>query len=463
MRLFGFEILLRKAAPQSLQSVTSQHSGLMSWWGGPIRESFAGAWQRNITVDGQPSILAFSAVFACVTGIAADIGKMRIKLVRNEDGIFTEITENSPWLPLLRKPNHYQTRIKFIEQWTISKLLHGNTYVLKERDQRGIVNRLYVLDPARVGVLVADDGSVWYKLQKDPLSQVSDLNFEDDSPIVPASEIIHDTMVGLWHPLVGVSPLYASAMSATMGNKIQTNSTNHFGNFSRPGGVVKFPTAITDAQAAAFKARWEANFGGANVGRTAILDNGSTFETIAATAESSQLAEQLGWTVEDVARAFRYPIWKLGGQMPAYTKPELAARTYHDDCLHPLIESIEENLRLGLELPTDQEIEMDLDNLLRMDTDALFESNNKMVSGGWGAPDEARFRANLKPVPGGASPMIQQQNYSLEALAKRDAQPDPFKSATTTAPTPQPPPQAPPAKQMSVEDLEFFEKELTLQ
>lgn len=460
MRLFGFEILLRKA--QSLQSVTSQHSGLMSYWGGPIRESYAGAWQKNVTLDGQPGILAFSAVFACVTGIAADIAKNRIKLDRNDDGIWTEITENNAWLPVLRKPNHYQNRIQFLEQWIVSKLLHGNAYILKERDQRGIVNRLYVLDPARVGVLVADDGSVWYKLKKDPLSQVSELTFDEDSPIVPASEIIHDMMVCLWHPLVGVSPIYACAMSATMGNKIQSNSTNHFGNFSRPGGVVMFPTAITDVQAAAFKARWEANFGGVNIGRTAILDNGSKFEPVSATAEASQLVEQLGWTVVDVARAFHYPIWKLGGEMPAYTKPELAQTSYYSDCLQSLIESLEICLDEGLGLPNDQGVELDLDNLLRMDSDALADAITK--SGSFAKLNEQRHRANLPDLPiGGDTVYRQQQDYSVEALAKRDAQPDPFKSATAAPPAPAPPPTSPPAKHMSVEDLEFFEKELTLQ
>lgn len=458
MRLFGLEILVRKAAQQTLTSVvSSQYSGLSSWWGGPIRESYSGAWQNNVTIDGQTSILAFSAVFACVTGIAADVAKNRIKLDRNEDGIWTEITANSPWLSVLRKPNHYQNRIKFIEQWIISKLLHGNAYILKERDQRGVVNRLYVLDPSRVTVLVAEDGSVWYRLKRDNLSQVNDLNYDDDSPTVPASEIIHDMMCCLWHPLIGVSPIYACGMSATMGNKIQANSTNLFGNLSRPGGVVKFPTAISDDIAAKFKARWESAFGGANIGRTAILDNGSSFEAIAIPAEAAQLIEQLKWTVEDVARAFHYPIWKLGGQMPAYTKPELAMTSYYSDCLQVLIESLEVCLDEGLELPADQGTELDLDNLMRMDTDALFESNNKMVSGGWGAPNEARFRANMKDVVGGDSPMIQQQNYSLAAIAKRDAQADPFKSAST-APAPAKPPA--PAKDEAAEkglDLEIAE------
>jgi phage portal protein BeeE len=48
--------------------------------------------------------------------------------------------------------------------------VHGNTYVLKERDARGVVTALYLLHPRLVTVLVADDGSVYYELFRDNLS-----------------------------------------------------------------------------------------------------------------------------------------------------------------------------------------------------------------------------------------------------------------------------------------------------
>jgi hypothetical protein len=55
------------------------------------------------------------------------------------------------------------------------------------------------------------------------------------------------------------------------------------------------------------------------------------------------------------------------------------------------------------------------------------------------SPNEGRAKFDLKPVTGGESPYLQQQNYSLEALAKRDAQADPFAPNTPPAPTPQSP------------------------
>lgn len=39
-------------------------------WLGVVREAFAGAWQQNVEVN-QDTVLAFSAVFACITLIAS--------------------------------------------------------------------------------------------------------------------------------------------------------------------------------------------------------------------------------------------------------------------------------------------------------------------------------------------------------------------------------------------------------
>ncbi len=67
-----------------------------------------------------------------------------------------------------------------------------------------------------------------------------------------------------------------------------------------------------------------------------------------------------------------------------------------------------------------------------MDTAARFDAWNKAVGGGWMSPDEARQRENMTPVPGGDTPYLQQQQYSLAALAKRDRD-DPFSKPTPAA------------------------------
>lgn len=402
-------------------------------WLGLILESFSGAWQQNVEIKND-TVLAFSTVFSCATLIAADIGKMRIKLVKlSEQGIWEE-TFSPAFSPVLRKPNHYQNRIKFFEYWITSKLIHGNAYILKQRDARGVVTGLYLLDPRRVTPLVSDSGDVFYELKTDNLSGlISDVT-------VPAREIIHDRMVCLFHPLVGVSPIYSCGLAAMQGSSIQNGSTNFFANGSRPGGVLTAPGSISDQTAARLKANWEENYSGKNAGRVAVLGDGLSYEPMVMSAVDSQLVEQLRWSAETVCSVFHVPPYKVGvGQTPAYANAEILNQIYYSDCLQSLIESIELCLDEGLELPAQYGTEFDLDGLLRMDTATLYKANNDAVGGGWMAPNEARRRAGLPPVDGGETPYLQQQNFSLAALAKRDrnspfSNPAPAAQAGVTTP-----------------------------
>ena len=129
-----------------------------SLWG-MIREPAAGDWQKGITVDPIGSITSFGAVFACIARIATDIAKLELELMQEDaDGIDEEVPYSSPFWRVLRRPNHYQNRIQFLTYWLTSKLLYGNTYAVKQRDMRGIVTALYLLDPRRVVPMVTPQG-----------------------------------------------------------------------------------------------------------------------------------------------------------------------------------------------------------------------------------------------------------------------------------------------------------------
>ena len=421
----------RIKALQTFSSVSPSGGG----WFNIVREAWGGAFQQNVTLDAPPQVLAFSGVFACVTLIASDIAKLGVKLmVEDARGIHTEIEGNSPFAPVLTQPNRFQTWFKFIEQWIVSKLLHGNAYILKERDARGVVTDLYVLDAQRVTTLVADDGGIYFQLSKDYLSGLSE-------PVtIPASEIIHDMMVSLWHPLVGVSPIYACGMSATMGNRIQANSATFFQNMSRPSGQLTSPSTISDETANRLKAVFEENFSGGQIGRLMVAGDGLKYEPMMIPARDAQLIDQLKWSVDDVARTFHVPLWKLGGTEPTRVSVESLNQTYYSDCLQALIESAEALLDRGLSLPQKYHVEFGLEGLMRMDTAARYDAKNKAVAGGWMKPNEARAGEDLQPVTGGDSCYLQQQNSSLEALSKRDAKDDPFAGAATPAPAPTPAP-----------------------
>lgn len=428
VRLFGVDHVSKSLAP-----VDTRTGG----WHPLVREPYTGAWQKNeeLTVD---TSLTHYAVFACITLIAADIGKLRIKLVAKDgDGIWSE-AESPAYSPVLRKPNRYQNHIQFKEHWVTSKLSRGNTYVLKERDERGVVKALYVLDPGRVTPLVAPDGSVFYRLKRDDLSGLG-----SDEVTVPAREIIHDRMNCLFHPLVGISPLYASGLAAGQGLSIQSQSRKFFDKGARPSGVLTAPKEISQEVAERLKAYWETEYSGNNAYKVAVLGDGLTYEPMTMSAVDSQMVEQLKMSAEIVCAAFHVPAFKVGlGSIPAGQKVEDLNAIYYADCLQSPIEAMElcldEGLGIGEGVKVEGRVlgtELDLDDLLRMDTATLMKTWGEGVGYGVVGPNEARRRFQLKPVAGGDTPYLQQQNFSLAALDERDRN-NPLGAQEPAAPEP---------------------------
>ena len=459
-----FTFWQRRDAPVArrklLQPIDGRSGG--GWF--RIYESYAGAWQQNVVLD-RDTVLSHSVVYACITLISQDIGKLRCKLVeQQESGIWKEV-QNPAYSPVLRKPNHYQTRVKFFEYWIASKLIHGNAYVLKERDDRNVVVHLYILDPTRVRVFVSDDGAIFYELKFDNLANFDALagRRDNNTVMVPAREIIHDPMSLLCHPLVGVSPLTANGLAALQGLRIQQGSAAFFANGSTPSGVITAPGHLDQGDADEIKVAWDTNYSGANAGKVAVLGDGLKFEQMAVNSVDSQLIEQLKWTGENICTAFHVPPYMVGiGPMPTYNNIEALNQQYYNQCLQSLIENLELSLDEGLEMtsPTlSLGTEFDLKGLLRMDTATRYKAHSDAIGGGWLTPNEARLDEDLPPAQGGATPYMQQQNYALAALNKRDQKEDPFQSGSKT-PAQQQLALPPPAEEEDEKSLNLFALEL---
>lgn len=391
-------------------------------WQTLIHEPYTGAWQKNDELK-RTDLTHFHAVFACISLIAADIGKLRIQTKSPQNGVL--LPTKSRTHAILKKPNRHQSWQQFIESWVSSKLLRGNAYVLKHRDIFGGLWQMYVLNPDRVKVLVGDDGEVFYQISTDKLYGLSDT-------VVPASEMIHDRMNCFYHPLVGLSPLTACGISVGLGLSIQHTSATLFGNNSRPSGILSVPSDIDKETAQKVKSDWQANYSGIKRGGIAILGSGARYEPITMSASDSQAIEQLKMSGETVCSVFHVPAFKVGmGEIKAGQKVSDLNEIYYSDCLQHYLEAIENLLDEHLDLEKGVECEADLSPLIRMDSTSQMAYLKEGTMSGIFSPNEARATLGLPPVVGGESPLMQQQNYSLEALAKRDNSADPFGNAPT--------------------------------
>src|SRR6478736_5444302 len=256
MKIFGLEITRQKA----FQSIGGAYR---SAWR-TISEPFSGAWQMNVE-EKRGDLITYPTLYACLYRISSDIGKLPFMLTNTTPEGITRLAPEAQQAAyaVLKTPNNFQTEGQFREYWMLSKLTQGNTYVLKRRDQRGMVVDEYILDPERVMPMVSDSGEVFYQLYIDPLNTIP-ANYPSANLIVPASEIIHDRCMCVHNPLIGIPPLAAAYWPALKNMKIMRSATEFFANNAQPGGILTAPAGMSDQDAEDVKKYWTTNFTGGN-------------------------------------------------------------------------------------------------------------------------------------------------------------------------------------------------------
>ncbi|HGM6729567.1 TPA: phage portal protein [Stenotrophomonas maltophilia] len=409
MRIFGMEVTLAKKA---LTPVPKRGG-----WRALIREPFAGAWQRDMEEE-HGTVLCYPTLYACLNRISSDIGKLPFVL-KSEDanGIWRVEKNNTAYWPVLRKPNNYQIAQQFRAAWMLSKLIQGNTYVLKGRDERRVVNRLWVLDPCSVQPMVSDSGEVFYQLNYSTGTNLLPESYPGSQLIVPASEIIHDRMNCFHHQLIGVPPLCAAHWPAVKNLKILKDSTTFFSNGANPGGILTAPAGMSDEDAQAVKDYWNSSFQGSNAGKVAVVGADMKFTPFAFKAADSQLVEQMRYSDEQVCQPFGIPPFKIGiGSIPAGMKVDDINQLYYSDALQAHIESMEELLDEGLSISRPMGVELDLEPLLRMDVGKQAEVITKLTGGPVLTPNDGRLRIGYGPLEGGDTVYMQQQDFPLDQV-----------------------------------------------
>lgn len=428
MRIFGFKITREKAL-----------SPVADWKHGwrVIHEPYTGAWQKNDDLK-VGDVTCYPTVYACLNRIASDIGKLPFQLKREDDNGIWRATDNSAYSPVLRKPNAYQTQGQFREAWILSKLIDGNAFILKQRDNRGVVTALYVLDPCRVTPMVSEAGRVFYQINYPSANNLLPESYPAEQLTVPASEIIHDRINPFHHQLLGVPPLCAAALAAGKNLKILRNSSTFFGNNATPSGVLTVPAGTSKEDGEALAEFWRVNYSGDNSGKVALLGADLKFTPFAFKAADSQLVEQMRYSDEQICQPFGIPPFKIGiGSIPAGLGVDAINQLYYADALQSHIEAMENLLDEGLGIARPLGVELDLWPLLRMDVGKQAEVETKLTGGGIKTPNEGRLAFGLEPLEGGDTVYMQQQDFPLDQVRKNkivDAEQQPV-SAPAADPT----------------------------
>lgn len=388
-----------------------------------IEEPFIGAFQRN--KDYIADRTQHPTVFACLSLISNDIAKLPFTFKTLEDKHWKRVY-NSQYSFLNSKPNKYQTPYQFRQQWILSKLMHGNTYVLIERDELDNPVAFHILNPDAVQVRISDvSGSIFYavKINKNAGDSVFTLT-DNNELIIPASEIIHDKCVTIYSPFVGVSPIRAAALSINMSHNIQSHMNDFIQNGASLGGIVEVPGAIKEEQSKAILRKFNEDFKGRNSGNIGLLTDGMKFNKLSMSSLDAQLIDHMKYTTEQICGVFNVPVFMIISNSQASNVEELTQQ-YYSQCLQTHIKSLENCLDFSLEISDYDSIEIDTNELFRGDMTKRYANYEKAIKASFMTINEARYLEDLPPLDGADTVYMQQQNFSLQAIYERDKN-DPF-------------------------------------
>lgn len=409
MRLFGLTIQRTKAATGQVEQGGWRR----------VLEPFTGAWQRNKSED-RSSLLSYPTLYACLSRVSGDIGKLPYMLKRRSDtGVLVDV-DSAAYSPVLRHPNDYQTPQQFREAWILSVLTHGNTYVLKQRDNRGVVTALYILDPTQVMPAVAPSGEVFYKLNFTSAANLLPDAYGNGDVTIPAREIIHDRLNCFHHQLIGVPPIAAANWPAVKNLKILRSASDFFSNHSQPGGILSGPAGMSEKDADALRTYWNENYSGKNAGKVAVIGADVKFTPFSMKSADSQMVEQMEYSDRQICQPFSIPPFIIGiGNLPAGLKADDMASIYYRFALQARIDAMETLLNKGLGIKAPMSVQLDVNQLLRMDMEKRGTVFGGLIKDGIATPNEARQEFNLPPLEGGNTVYMQQQDIPLSVAAQQ--------------------------------------------
>ena len=358
-----------------------------------------------------------STVYACVQAIAETTASLPLILFRRADDDRERASDHPLYRVLHDQFNPELTALEGREYMMAAVLLRGNAFARIVRGWDGQVRELWPLNPDNVTVQRTATGLVYDHSKDGVLTRLL------------AHEVLH-----LRHRLgddgvMGVSPIQAARGVIELAQAEQDHGRNTFTNGAKLLGVLKFPGKLKPEQRQAIASSWASQHaGGNNAGRTAILEEGVDFQSVAMTLEDAEWIAARQFSVEEVCRLFRVPPTLVGDLRHGnYSNSSELARQFVTMSLRRHLVAWEQAIAKQLLTEAGRRVyfaEHQVEGLLRGDSANRAAFYSSGIASGWMLPSEARRLENLPTIPG-------------------------IDDAPTSASTPTPAPQPYPSKQES--------------
>lgn len=299
-----------------------------------------------VTSAAASNAMKLSAVNRCIEVLSDSIGKLPVYVMDRET---RERVDH--WLNelLTIRPNEAQTPTALKKMVEANVECTGNGYIWISRDPMTLRPKELLPVPGELVTPWLDtDGHVWYSVVQP---------FTGTPMTVHRMDMIH--IMGYTHNgWRGVSTLQRASETIGAARAAQQYNLNYYVNGGQPAGVLQTATDLSGTVTTTINGEevriskkellrrdWERRHAGpTNAAKIAILDFGLEYKPIAVSNRDAQFVEQTELSVQDIARFFGVPLYKLQAGKQSYSSNEQNAIEYVVGTLHPKVTAYEEEL-----------------------------------------------------------------------------------------------------------------------
>jgi len=276
-------------------------------------------------------IATSNAVYTCATMRAKYLSSLPLRLYKlQRNGERQEVTSGPLW-ELVNKINDFWTFSRWVEMTELSLCLWGASYTFLERGQTGRMppREMWWGRPDRVFVY------------PDPVNYVKGFGYE---PMTGQQPIAFTPGETFWlhypNPLneyAGLSPLAAARISADFGTSAMRANDKIFRNGMQLSGAIFPPEkgSFSPEQARDLEGLLEKRFQGVDKAhRWAVFRHPMAMQQLGWSPKDAEMLGGLKWSLEEVCRAYHWPIDLVGGQR-TYENLDAAMRAAWTNCIIP--------------------------------------------------------------------------------------------------------------------------------
>lgn len=348
----------------------------------------------NVTTE---RAMLYATVYACVKVLAESVGQIPLHLYQRSGREKHRAIDHSLYGILHDAPNEFQTAQEWREFQIASLALRGNGYSQIVRVRNQVAELLPFLP-----------GAVTPKQHRASLEVVYEVTLADGKKeTLPAREVLHLKLMSL-DGLTGLSPVHQARESIGLGIGAEQYGATLFQNGASPGGVLQFPTPLSDEAYERLKTSWEDRHqGSSNAHKVAILEAGGTWKEIGMPAKDAQFLETRKYQRSEVTGLFRVPPHLIGDlERATFGNIEHQSLDFVTHGLMPYLTRIEQRIAMQLLTPAERReyfARFNVAGLLRGDMAARSAFYKSQFDVGALSPNEIREleERNPRSDPGG--------------------------------------------------------------